>query len=378
MASRFRSELTVIPPVAIAVNRQGISTTIDWRSERVDKGLSGYSQSFRVMGDPRHAGPLPTDRFLIPGTRQDFGGGDLASMTSIGLGSFKELLIATRERERHIRSDITKAKWQLVFSWTVRALAWVALVPVISKSANTKVNTAVAVRRTEVTNLEKNLAASRISVSFNMETAVAGPHLRMLEAFDGLSASSRSWALQTSQQIDYVKARSAANTVVSRRPLSVGRRSDPLIDTNDLPLALGIQNGSATAFFYPGFVLVVSAGRTNFALIDLKELEITYCRSNFTETESLPPDAEMVRKVWAKSNKNGTRDKRFKDNREFPVMAYGEIIMKAQGGMKEALMFSRDDACREFVGAVIELQRILKSGARPRVGSSDKLIGEEQ
>ncbi len=299
-------------------------------------------------------------------------------MTSIGLGSFKELLIATRERERHIRSDITKAKWQLVFSWTVRALAWVALVPVISKSANTKVNTAVAVRRTEVTNLEKNLAASRISVSFNMETAVAGPHLRMLEAFDGLSASSRSWALQTSQQIDYVKARSAANTVVSRRPLSVGRRSDPLIDTNDLPLALGIQNGSATAFFYPGFVLVVSAGRTNFALIDLKELEITYCRSNFTETESLPPDAEMVRKVWAKSNKNGTRDKRFKDNREFPVMAYGEIIMKAQGGMKEALMFSRDDACREFVGAVIELQRILKSGARPRVGSSDKLIGEEQ
>ncbi len=66
----------------------------------------------------------------------------------------------------------------------------------------------------------------------------------------------------------------------------------------------------------------------------------------------------MVRKVWAKSNKNGTRDKRFKDNRELPVMAYGEIAMKARGGMNEALMFSRDDACREFVTAVIELQRI--------------------
>ena len=378
MASRFRSELTVIPPVAIAVNRQGISTTIDWRSDRVDKGLSGYSQSFRVIGDPRHSGPLATDRFLIPGTRQDFGGGDLASMTSSGLGGFKELLIATRDRERHIRSDITTAKWQLAFSWTVRALAWVALVPAISKSANAKVNTAVAVRRTEVANLEQNLAASRISVSFNMETAVAGPHLRMLDAFNKLSASSRSWALQTSQQIDYVKARSAADTVVSRRPLSIGRRSDALVDTNDAPLAIGIQNGRATAFFYPGFVLVVSAGRADFALIDLKELDINYCRSNFTETESIPSDAEMVRKVWAKSNKNGTRDKRFKDNRELPVMAYGEIIMKAQGGMKEALMFSRDDACREFVSAVTELQRILRSGPRPRVGTSDNLIGNAQ
>lgn len=377
MASRFRSELTVIPPVAIAVNRQGISTTIDWRSERVDKGLSGYSHSFRVVGDPSRSGPLPTDRFLIPGTRQDFGGGDLASMTSTGLGGFKELLIATRERERHIRSDIMTAKWQLAFSWTVRALAWTALIPAISRSVNTKVNTAVTVRRTEVTNLEKNLATSRISVSFNMETAVAGPHLRMLDAFDRLSASSRSWALQTSQQIDYVKARSVADTVVSRRPLSIGRRSDPLVDTNDLPLALGIRNGRATAFFYPGFVLVVSASRTDFALIDLKELEITYSRTNFTETESIPPDSEMVRKVWAKSNKNGTRDKRFKDNRELPVMAYGEITLKAQGGMKEALMFSRDDACREFVGAVVELQRILRSGSQPRVGTSDKLIGKE-
>ncbi len=375
MASRFRSELTIIPPVAIAVNRQGISTTIDWRSERVDRGLSGYSQSFRVMGDPRYAGPLPTDRFLIPGTRQDFGGGDLASMTSTGLDGFKELLIATRERERHIRSDITKAQWQLAFSWTVRALAWAALVPVISKSTNAKITTAVAARRTEVANLEKNLAASRISVSFNMETAVAGPHLRMLNAFDRLSASSRSWALQTSQQIDYVKARSAADTVVSRRPLSIGRRSDPLVDTNDLPLAVGVQNGRATAFFYPGFVLVVNAGRTDFALIDLKELEINYCRSNFTETESIPSDAEMVRKVWAKSNKNGTRDKRFKDNRELPVMAYGEIIMKTQSGMKEALMFSRDNACQDFVNAVNELQRILRSGAKPRLGTAGNLIG---
>jgi len=59
-------------------------------------------------------------------------------------------------------------------------------------------------------------------------------------------------------------------------------------------------------------------------------------------------------------------------------MAYGEIIMNAQGGMKEALMFSRDDACREFVSAVIELQRILKSGARSLVETSGNLIGKEQ
>jgi hypothetical protein len=369
MVSRFRRELTVIPPVQIAVSQRGIATTIDWRSERADRGLSGCPHSFGIVGDPSRAGLLPTDRFLIPGTRQDFGGGELARMTSTGLDGFKKLLLATREREHAIRSDITKARWQVALSWTTRALAWGTLVPAVSKYVRSRVNTAVAVRRAEVVNLKKNLAASRISVSFDMETAVAGPHLNMLDTFDKLSASTHSWALQTSQQIDRVRARSTAGTVVSRRVLSVGRRSDPLIDTNDLPLAVGVQNGRATAFFYPGFILVVSDGGADFALIDMKELEIAYSRTQFTETEAIPSDAAIVRKVWAKSNKNGTRDKRFKDNCELPVMVYGEISMMAQGGMNEALMFSRDDACREFVAAVVELQRILKSGPRPRVGT---------
>ncbi len=378
MVSRFRRELTVIPPVQIAVSQRGIATTIDWRSERADRGLSGYPHSFHIVGDPSHAGPLPTDRSLIPGTRQDFGGGDLARMTSTGLDGFKKLLIATREREHEICSDITKAKWQATLSWTARALAWGTLVPAVSKSVRSRLNMAVAVRRAEVANLKKNLAASHISVSFDMETPVAGPHLKMLDTFDKLSASSRSWALQTSQQIDRVKARSAAGTVVSRRALSIGRRADPLVDTKDLPLAVSVQNDRATAFFYPGFILVVSARGADFALIDMKELEIAYSRTQFTETEKIPSDAVMVRKVWAKSNKNGTRDKRFKDNCELPVMAYGEITMKALGGMNEALMFSRDDACREFVAAVIELQRILKSEPRPHVGATNNLISTEQ
>jgi len=297
-------------------------------------------------------------------------------MTSAGLDSFKKLLLATREREREIRSDVTKAKWQVAFSWAARALAWSTLAPAVSKSLRTSVNTAVAARRADVTTLKENLAASHISVSFDMETAVAGPHRRMLEAFDKLSMSNRSWALQTSQQIDHVKARSVARVVVSRRALTIGRRSDPLVNTNDLPLAIGIQNGQATAFFYPGFILVVSAGKADFALIDITELEIAYSRTEFTETEAIPSDATMARKVWAKSNKNGTRDKRFKDNRELPVMIYGEINLKSPGGMGEALMFSRDDAPREFVTAVVELQRVLKSEPRLRVGTTRDLISK--
>ncbi|WP_145907296.1 hypothetical protein [Sphingobium sp. TKS] len=104
MTSRFRKELTIIPAVRIAVRQRGLETTIDWSSHDADRAL--LEAAFRVIGDWDRSGPLPTDRFLIPGTRVDFGGGDVATMTSAGLSQFKELLIATQAREREIRAKI--------------------------------------------------------------------------------------------------------------------------------------------------------------------------------------------------------------------------------------------------------------------------------
>jgi len=358
MASRFRGELTTIPPVRIAVRRRGLETTIDWASHGADRALS--VASFRTVGDPSRSGPLATDRYLIPGTR--VGGGSVAAMTSSGLSQFKDLLLATQIREREIRTDVRHARWQYALSWTARALAWTTLASVVSKTVRAKADQAVVLRRSEITTLRSNLVASRISISFDMETEVTDPHRRMMEAFDQLSGSRGSWALQTSQQIDRVKARSMSGTVVARRSTHLARRTDALVDTNDLPMALSIQNGRSTAYFYPGFMLVVNATRSDFALVDLKELDVGFALTQFTETDSVPSDAKMVRKVWAKSNKNGTRDRRFKDNRELPVMLYGDLNLRSTGGLRESFLFSRPEACEAFVRAINDLKRILASG----------------
>ena len=161
---------------------------------------------------------------------------------------------------------------------------------------------------------------------------------------------------------------------MSRSSAKLGRRADTLVDTNDPPLAIGVQNGKATAYFYPGFILVVRDAGADFAIVDLKDLDISYCNSNFTETEAVPSDSIIVRKVWAKSNKNGSRDRRFKDNRELPVMLYGEMELKGPGNMHEVFMFSRNEACRDFVSAVKNIQIMLRSSSMKRFGIADKLI----
>ncbi len=213
MSSRFRKELTAVPPVRIGVHSQGLTTTIGWGGTA--RGGVSRSLALQQFGDPRLSGPLPTDRFLIPGTRKDYGDGRVSDMTSSGLGSFKELLVATRQRQQEIKADIARAKWQVRLAWLARVASWASLANLIPP-VRRQTSRALVARRSEMDTLTRNLAETRISVSFDMESEIAEPHRRMQAAFDQMARSQRSWSVEMEQKIDRVKARSWAGTVVSR------------------------------------------------------------------------------------------------------------------------------------------------------------------
>jgi hypothetical protein len=370
MASRFRKELTSVPAVRIRVGRQGLTTTIGWRGDTLGSAFTPVSsirgRALGHIGDPRLSGPLPVDRFLIPGTRRDFGTGNVSDMTSHGLGRFKELLLATRQREKEIATDLTKAKGHLFVAWTTWALGWLSLASVIAKPIRRRTNNAVAIRRSDLEVLHGNLAATRISINFDMESEVAEPQRRMQTAFDRMAASAGVWMVQREQHIDRVKARSWAGRVVWRGPAILRRLAATLIDTRDLPLAISVLGGKSTAYFYPGFVLVDGGRKSDFALIDLTELNVISMSENFTETEAVPPDALFVGSTWTKANKDGSRDRRFKHNREVPILRYGSLHLSSVGGLNEALMFSNPQASASFAAAINDLKRILLQGRTSR------------
>jgi hypothetical protein len=366
MASRFRKQLTGVPAVRIKVGTQGLTTTIGWRGAALGSAytpvVGSRGRSLRQIGDPRLSGPLPTDPFLIPGTRKDFGTGDVSHMTSPGLGKFKELLEATRQREKEIKTDLTKAKWQLRLARTAQTFAWISLASVVAKRIRKHANKAVAIRRSDLEVLHGNLDATRISVNFDMESEVAEPHRRMQAAFDRMASSLGAWMVQTEQRIDRVKARSWAGSVVWRGPAVLRRSAATLVDTQDLPLALSVLRGKSTAYFYPGFVLLDGGHRSDFAVIDFTELEIISAATDFTETEHVPSDALFVGSTWAKANKNGSRDRRFKHNRELPILRYGSLNLSSAGGLNEGFMFSNAEASASFAAAISDLKRILARG----------------
>jgi hypothetical protein len=71
----------------------------------------------------------------------------------------------------------------------------------------------------------------------------------------------------------------------------------------------------------------------------------------------IPSDSEVVETTWEKANKNGTPDKRFKDNFQIPVCLYGSIEIKSTSGINEAYSFSNHDKAQQFAFAFKEYQK---------------------
>ena len=98
---------------------------------------------------------------------------------------------------------------------------------------------------------------------------------------------------------------------------------------------------------------------SRMGILDITELEVEYEAARFVETDAIPPDSMQVGEVWEKSNKDGSRDKRYAENRQFPVIEYGEITFRSGSGIYEKYMLSDPRKAEEFVDALQAFKSLL-------------------
>ncbi|MPS71843.1 MAG: hypothetical protein E2590_01685 [Chryseobacterium sp.] len=98
----------------------------------------------------------------------------------------------------------------------------------------------------------------------------------------------------------------------------------------------------------------------NFAIVGIDEHSQMFSSVSFTETSSVPIDSKIIRKTWAKVNKNGTPDQRFKNNYQIPVVQYGRLRFSNSTGVNEEYQISHYEASEEFGNAFEEYQSVCK------------------
>lgn len=386
----FRKRVTLFPGVRLNFSGGGISTTIGVRGASVNigpggaylnLGLPGTGLSYRTRLDGNGAQPtrpepavsvppaqpVPAQPFsvqpppapqrpLLPG-EGEIRSAAISALTSEGLGDLKRLINEADARKRSAKTRLDAAEHSRVLAqgrlnsarrFIVRLFLW----------------SAIPARQQKVIDLDREVAEARMELdgshidldfAFDQPTLDAYDALRRAHA--RLRASDMIWDVTAAFLTNRVAERTTATTRVDRTPVRLSETASDLLNTKWQGLKFDNANGE-DIFLYPGFAMMRERGR-DFALIDLREVEIEYSERHFQEEERVPRDAVTIGHTWAKTNKDGSPDRRFRDNYQIPVVRYGRLAIKSRTGINEAYMFSDDAAANAFAEAFAAYRRAL-------------------
>lgn len=186
-----------------------------------------------------------------------------------------------------------------------------------------------------------------LSIDFNFDKDSLNDYISLRKSFEKISTAQKLWDITSFRPTDQLHERTTATTSVNRTPIKFFESSLDFIKTEYSALVFENANGG-NLFLYPGFIVMKDKASSEFAMIDLKLLQLSFVFLSFIEEELVPSDSENIGTTWKYCNKNGSRDKRYSNNYEIPIQKYGKFAFQTKEGLNEEFLISDANSCEEF------------------------------
>ncbi|ENB9205855.1 DUF4236 domain-containing protein [Serratia marcescens] len=389
MSLRFRQTFTLFPGVRLNIGKRGISASIGVPGATVNVGQKGIRATVGLPGSglsyttpnfsygakhsvihPRN--PSATETHLempettpgnVPSNAKIYmpqaGMNEISSasvevLTSTSLLPLRDLLAKAREQRAEVKADLQEAIAEESKQKSELARRKSSLFRLFYKRRIAELEIKLPQTQAEISRLVSWEDSTKIAITFESSDASQRAYDAMVRAFDVLKSSVKKWDITADKAVDQFAERTLATRSVNRHPVAFDFSSTDLIQFTGRAMRFENANGD-DILLYPG-VAVIPRADGAFALIDLRELQISAEPRGFHEEDGVPSDASIAGHTWAKTNKNGSPDRRFKDNYQIPICIYGNITFHSQTGVTEEYMVSNADAAQAFAEAVKRYQ----------------------
>ncbi len=196
----------------------------------------------------------------------------------------------------------------------------------------------------------KNLDKIRKTVVlfYDLEDENAQQYNDLYESFENLMQAERIWHIDGESSDNNTRGE-LAEVSVSRSNIQLSISHPDFISANiDFPC---IPVGRQKLYFLPDTILICED--RNVGAVSYKDLYIKLKTIRFIEENRVSSDTKIVDSTWMYVNKDGSPDKRFKDNSELPVVSYGKLHFKSGDGLNECIHVSNPKLSR-FFGEMLE------------------------
>jgi hypothetical protein len=390
MGLRFRQSFKLFPGVRLNISKSGISASfgvpgatlnIGPQGLRSTVGMPGTGVSYRTQhgfsteGDepqqsnPQSGGvpvfhppapngspqpPPPPPIYWQATNMREIGSASVEQLTSESLRELRDTIAEARSQRNDIQEDLRQARDLLQSQTSESERRQRSLFRYFYKRRITELEAAIPETNAEVERLESWLEATHVAMRFETGDAAQKAYASLVRAFEALRSSARIWDITSDRNTHRVLERTAASRILIRDPAVVEFSTSDLVRFEGRPMRFQNVNGE-DILIYPGIAVMPRADGA-FALIDLREMRLESNVVQFIEEEAIPPDAQVVGQAWAKANKDGSPDLRFKDNYAIPVCVYGRLLFTSPAGIEEEYQFSNAEAAANFARAFFAYQ----------------------
>jgi Protein of unknown function (DUF4236) len=399
MTLRFRQTFTLFPGVRINIGKSGISTSIDVpgatvnigrQGVRATVGAPGTGLSYSALVMPFEQGERPSPQgeplsgsFVPPPVESPAAGNTPASakvympqagmneissasvevLTSTTLMPLRDMIAKAREQQAQVKADLKESREEEAKQQGELTRRKGSLFRWFYKRRINELEAALPVTKAEVARLANWQDNTKIAVTFEAGDAPQRAYSSMVRAFDVLKLSDKKWDVTAAKSTNQFLERTLANRTVNRHPVAFEFSSTDLIQFSGRAMRFENVNGD-DILIYPGVAVIPRADGV-FALIDIRELQVTFDVVRFHEIEGVPRDAKVVGHTWAKTNKDGSPDRRFKENYEIPICLYGQFAFRSQTGVTEEYMISDANTALAFVDSMNAYKKALAETDEP-------------
>lgn len=370
---RFRKRVKIFPGFSLNFSNSGISSSIGVRGASITFGKKGTylntsipgtglynrqkiggTDSFNSLSNDTSI-PKQEETIILPDRPGAIKSADPNEIISSDLAEVKETLREAFEDRIQIKEEMAKTQADLKTAKTIKLISSLLIIGLVIKYFKEKVQE----KEEYIKDLEIQYTNSKVDIDIIFDSEFKSNYELIEESFKDITKSEMIWDVTSSVKTDSIADRSGASASITRRKVNFKFDSIEIIKSTYNAIHLENANGG-DLFIYPGFV-IITKNKKDFGLINIGELELKFITVQFIEQEKIPNDSVKIGETWAKVNKNGQPDKRFKDNYKIPIVKYGQIELRSKTGLNESYCLSNHDKTERFVKAFIDYQKnILK------------------
>lgn len=189
-----------------------------------------------------------------------------------------------------------------------------------------------------------------------------------IASFSNLAATRSSWRLKSKVAVSDWKRNAGSSSALIRHRSRIGKQNPNLLKTN--VEVWGVDAGSIKLYLLPDRFFVFQDGV--YSAVPYDEVNASFQDLEYVEQEVLPNDAVVIGKTWKYVRRDGGPDRRFKNNRQLPIVKYGVVVFSSSN-FTIYLIVSSLNIARLFTRSFSQLLTSSNTNATPSPNLGNQL-----